>query len=102
MKEADALPFVVTYSAAGETMFIKFELEEDHCGFELEEHHCSEQYSLFVDFIKEIVDAVLTDQLTQKLLKFLELSSKVRGKLQALNDKRKRWNNHDEDRKSVV
>ena len=78
-------------------MFIKFELEEHHCGFELEEHHCSEQYSLFVDFITEIVDAVLTDQRTQKLLKFLELSSKVRGKLQALNDKRKRWNNHDDE-----
>ncbi|XP_067024875.1 uncharacterized protein [Acropora muricata] len=88
VKEADALPLVVTYSTAGETMFIKFELEE---------HHCSEQYSLFVDFIKEIVDAVLTDQLTQKLLKFLELSSKVRGKLQALNERRQRWNDHDDE-----
>ncbi|XP_015748923.1 PREDICTED: uncharacterized protein LOC107328714 [Acropora digitifera] len=97
VKEADALPLVVTYSTAGETMFIKFELEEHHCGFELEEYHCGEQYSLFVDFIKEIVDAVLTDQLAQKLFKFLELSSKVRGKLQALNEKRKRWNDLDDE-----
>ena len=89
MKEADTLPLVVTYSTTAETMFIKFELAE--------EHHCGEQYSLFVDFMREIVDAVLTHHRTQKLLELLELSSKVRGELQALNEKRKWWNDHDDE-----
>ena len=88
MKEADALPLVVTYSSSGDTVFIKFELEE---------HHCGEQYSLFVDFVKEIVDAVLTDQYTQKLAQLLEPSAKVRGELRAYNEKRKRWKDYDDE-----
>ena len=87
MKEADAFPLVVTCSSSGDTVFIKFELEE---------HHCGEQYSLSVDFVTEIVDAV-TDQNTEKLLQLLEPSSKVWGELQALNEKRKRWGDHDDE-----
>ena len=68
-------------------MFIKFELEE---------HHCGEQYSLSVDFVTEIVDAI-TDQNIEKLLQLLEPSSKVWGELQALNEKRKRWGDHDDE-----
>ena len=68
-------------------MFIKFELEE---------HHGGEQYSLSVDFVTEIVDAV-TDHNTEKLLQLLEPSSKVWGELQALNEKRKRWGDHDDE-----
>ena len=68
-------------------MFIKFELEE---------HHGGEQYSLSVDFVTEIVDAV-TDQNTEKLLQLLEPSSKVWGELEALNEKRKRWGDHDDE-----
>ena len=64
--------------------------------FELEEHHGGEQYSLSVDFVTEIVDAV-TDQNTEKLLQLLEPSSKVCGELQALNEKRKRWGDHDDE-----
>ena len=67
-------------------MFIKFELEE---------HHCGEQYSLSVDFLTEIVDAI-TDQNIEKLLQLLEPSSKVWGELQALNEKRKRWGDNDD------
>ncbi|KAK2553914.1 hypothetical protein P5673_024611 [Acropora cervicornis] len=79
VKEADAFPLVVTCSSSGDTVFIKFELEE---------HHGGEQYSLSVDFVTEIVDA---------LLQLLEPSSKVWGELQALNEKRKRWDNHDDE-----
>ena len=87
MKEADALPLVtVTCSSSGDTVFIKFELEE---------HHCGEKCSLFVDFVTEIVDAV-TDQSRKKLLQLLEPSSKVWSELQAFNEKRKRWGDNDD------
>ena len=87
MKEADALPLVtVTCSSSGDTVFIKFELEE---------HHCGEKCSLFVDFVTEIVDAV-TDQSRKKLLQLLEPSSKVWSELQAFNEKRKRWGHNDD------
>ena len=88
MKEADALPLVVTYSSSGDTLFIKFELEK---------HHRGEQYSLFVDFVREIVDAVLIDQCTQKLAQLLEPSAKVWGDLRESNDKRRRWEEHDDE-----
>ena len=87
MKEAGALPLMVTYFSSGDTVFINFELEE---------HHCNEQDSLFVDFVTEIVDAA-TDQNTEKLLQLLEPSSKVWGKLQVLNKKRNRWGDHDDE-----
>ena len=87
MKEAGALPLMVTYFSSGDTVFINFELEE---------HHCNEQDSLFVDFVTEIVDAA-TDQNTEKLLQLLEPSSKVWGKLQELNKKRNRWGDHDDE-----
>ena len=88
MKEADALPLVVTYSSSGDTVFIKFELEK---------HHRGEQYSLLVDFVREIVDAVLIDQCTQKLAQLLEPSSKVWGDLCESNDKRRRWEEDDDE-----
>ena len=87
MKEAGALPLMVTYFSSGDTVFINFELKE---------HHCDEQDSLFVDFVTEIVDAA-TDQKTEKLLQLLEPSSKVWGKLQELNKKRNRWGDHDDE-----
>ncbi|XP_067025537.1 uncharacterized protein [Acropora muricata] len=87
VKEAGALPLMVTYFSSGDTVFINFELEE---------HHCSEQDSLFVDFVTEIVDAA-TDQNTEKLLQLLEPSSKVWGKLRELNKKRNRWGDHDDE-----
>ena len=88
MKEADALPLVVTYSSSGDMVFIKFELEK---------HHRGEQYSLFVDFMRDIVDAVLSDQCTQKLAQLLEPSSKVWADLRASNKKRRRWEEHDDE-----
>ena len=42
---------------------------------------------IFVDFVKEIVDAV-TDQSTENVLHLLESSLEVCGKLLALNKKR--------------
>ena len=88
MKDTDALPLVaVTCSSIGDTVFIKFELEE---------HRCGEQCSLFADFVTEVVDAV-DDQSRKKLLQLLEPSSRVCGDLQALNEKRKRWGDHDDE-----
>ncbi|KAK2554004.1 hypothetical protein P5673_024718 [Acropora cervicornis] len=88
VKDTDALPLVaVTCSSTGDTVFIKFELEE---------HRCGEQCSLFADFVTEVVDAV-DDQSRKKLLQLLEPSSRVCGDLQALNEKRKRWGDHDDE-----
>ena len=88
MKDTDALPLVaVTCSSSGDTVFVKFELEE---------HRCDEQCSLFADFVTEVVDAV-DDQSRKKLLQLLEPSSRVCGDLQALNEKRKRWGDHDDE-----
>ena len=88
MKDTDALPLVAgTCSSSGDTVFIKFEVEE---------HRCGDQCSLFADFVTEVVDAV-DDQSMKKVLHLLEPSSELWVELQASNEKRKRWGHHDDE-----
>ena len=58
MKDTDALPLVAgTCSSSGDTVFIKFEVEE---------HRCGDQCSLFADFVTEVVDAVDDQSMSYK------------------------------------
>ena len=86
----EELPFDVNYSTSGDTVYICFQPKDDDDGV---------HYSLFVDFLTEIVDAV-SEREIKRTLELLEPSQALMAEIRRLNQKRKRWHGEDDDKTS--
>ena len=80
VSDEDTLPFVVKYYTS----------EETKCTFQLSNEDDDEIYSLFLDVVSEIVDA-LTERDTKTFCKFLNPLPDLKKELQDFNKKRRGW-----------
>ena len=80
VSDEDTLPFVVKYYTS----------EETKCTFQLSNEDDGEIYSLFLDVVSEIVDA-LTKRNTKKFCKFLNPLPNLKKELQGFNETRRGW-----------
>ena len=78
--DEDTLPFVVKYYTS----------EETKCTFQLSNEDDGEIYSLFLDVVSEIVDA-LTERDTKTFCKFLNPLPDLKKELQGINKRRRGW-----------
>ena len=84
--DEDTLPFVVKYYTS----------EETKCTFQLSNEDDGEIYSLFLDVVSEIVDA-LTERDTKTFCKFLNPLPDLKKELQVINKRRVGWRDGPDD-----
>ena len=84
--DQDTLPFVVKYYTS----------EETKCTFQLSNEDDGETYSLFLDVVSEIVDA-LTERDTKTFCKFLNPLPDLKKELQRINKRRRGWRRGPDD-----
>ena len=80
VSDEDTLPFVVKYYTS----------EETKCTFQLSNEDDGEIYSLFLDVVSEIVDALIIRD-TKKFCKFLNPLPGLKKELQDFNKRRRGW-----------
>ena len=78
--DEDTLPFVVKYYTS----------EETKCTFQLSNEDDGEIYSLFLDVVSEVIDA-LTERDTKTFCKFLNPLPDLKKELQHFNKRRRGW-----------
>ena len=86
VSDEDTLPFVVKYYTS----------EETKCTFQLSNEDDGEIYSLFLDVVSEIVDA-LTERDTKTFCKFLNPLPDLKKELQVINKRRVGWRDGPDD-----
>ena len=84
--DEDTLPFVVKYYTS----------EETKCTFQLSNEDDGETYSLFLDVVSEIFDA-LTERDTKTFCKFLNPLPDLKKELQRINKRRRGWRRGPDD-----
>ena len=84
--DQDTLPFVVKYYTS----------EETKCTFQLSNEDDGETYSLFLDVVSEIFDA-LTERDTKTFCKFLNPLPDLKKELQRINKRRRGWRRGPDD-----